>query len=1331
MSLLPVNASLSPPSPSTANSEKLPATLRTARQYATSAASRSPAGRGRGRRDSPRQPHNITRQSDGSLRVDYESQIVLPAYALKKGVTQDPVAQDHALSQDQQAGIFSIRHPHTATTGNPPDATAARFQVRWHDFSVQETWNKALTQQGYPPMKVVFDSKTRSWQVEPNVLLNAMAESFYRYQGGPVTDAELPDNTLLKRGQNIWVRINGRVFPIAEQKKDVVIMHPITRNSMGTPSGGQLPPAIRQESEYFIKTPVGKDMADWPPLKIVKQTGKWILMLDPSLVNTLLTVLGKARLYGIEPGPPSRQQVGADSLLQSGQNFLHITRDVSVKVGSTRLPAAIDPEGKFPPLPLQWNSADKGYDVLTELRNRGQRTLTERESWGMRLLILGMMIRNPLYGTVELVSSSLGNTAAQQRLGHFIDTGEYPDDSSLGGRIAKGLDTCLYFIFFSQSSGAATGLEIGSWLVTGLGKALLNLPMTEDEAAGALQSLLNLPTQMPAQSKHEATPALRWLESKVVDEPRLVADTRYTNLWRHQESGKQYVKQQGDTLRYRPVSEESSGHFRELFLMDPLPGEHFTSGSGGELRLMTAQELAVWQQPTEAELVARNFTPVEVINRDGSVSEEYAPISPAGIKATYHFDSAMRSFRATGKSIDAEERVVGLPGGAHPTEEERGASNLSLAQLSQSRREVVTSWVESHWYAAMTAGPSASAKLEALLSHPDRPNFTAAELHDTLRTLPINIRPEVSFRTVQAALTQALVSVSPELSTWVENHWLRNTEISVKDRLDMLFTVENKPACSALQLHAALRRLPETIRPDISLRAVQEAVTQSVLNVREGVTTWVADNWQATSVAGAAVNARLNALLAREDIPEGLTSGVLYRALRRLPENIRPEMSLGTIKNAFTLNNAQVRPEVMTWVQDHWGTTSGMLHGQLMALLACEGRPDAITGLELHNALRNLPVEQRPVIGLKTVQRALSQASANARPEVVAWVRNNWAAALTHGPSMSTRLAALLAMDNRPPGILGGELHNAIMQLPAEVKPNVMLGTVQNALTLATSRARVEVVSWVRDNWGRLTSTPELSRIDALLACPGRPAGVSAAELHYALRQLPESDRPDLSIRIVRNALAQATVKVRPEVVTWVRNQWQAFEVEGVPANSRLTALLAADGRPVGLLSPELYHALRQLLPAIRTEIDLPMVQRAFAHRTDRDGFTLPYPISRPSAAVDFTGVEYRDRTPVPSPGPLDFSGIEYRDRTPLQSPSPGLLDFSGIEYRDRNPTPSPAPEPLDFTGIEYRDRTPAPSPAPGIINLDAANNRDRTHLTHTSSANGQGQQVPAKRRRT
>mgnify|MGYP003365085498 CR=1 FL=1 len=1328
MSLLPVNASSSPHSPTTANSEKLSATLRTARQYATSAVINCPAGRGRGRRDTPRQSHNITRQADGSLRVDYESQIVLPAYALKKGVTNDPVVQDRALSQDQQAGIFSVSHPHTAATGNPPDATAARFQVCWHDFSVQETWHKALTQQGYPPMKVVFDGKTRRWQVEPNVLLNTMAESFYRYQGGPVTDAELPDNTLLKRGQNIWVRINGRVFPIAEQKKDVVIMHPITRNSMGTPSGGQLPPAIRQESEYFIKTPVGKDMTDWPPLKIVKHTasGKWIPMLDPSLVNTLLAVLGKARLYGIEPGPQTRQPglSSGEGLLQSGQNYLRVTNDVSVKIGSTRLPAAIDPEGKLPPLPLQWNSVDKGYDVLTELRNRGQRPLTERESWGMRLLILGMMIRNPLYGTVELVSSSLGNIAAQQRLGHFIDTGEYPDDSSLGGRIAKGLDTCLYFIFFSQSSGAATGLEIGSWLVTGLGKALLNLPMTEDEAAGALQSLLNLPTQMPTQSKHEAAPALRWLESKVVDEPKLVADTRYTNLWRHQESGKQYVKQQGDTLRYRPVSEESSGHFREQHPTDRQPGQHFTTGNDGELRLMTAEELTIWQQPTEAELVARNFTPVEVINRDGSLSDEYAAISPPGIKATYHFDSAMRSFRATGKSIDAEDRVVGLPGGAHPTEEELVAAEPSLVQLRQSRRDEVVSWVESHWYAAMTAGPSASAKLEALLAQPGRPAFTAAELHDALRMLPINIRPEVSFRTVQAALTQASVSVSPELSTWVENHWLRNTEISVKDRLDMLFTIENKPACSALQLHAALRRLPETIRPDISLRAVQEAITQSVLNVRESVTTWVANNWQATSVAGAAVNARLHALLARDDIPEGLTSGVLYRALRRLPENIRPEMSLGTIKNAFTLNNAQVRPEVMSWVQSHWGSTSGMLHGQLMALLASEGRPDAITGLELHNALRNLPAEQRPVIGLKTVQRALSQASANARPEVVAWVRNNWAAALTHGPSMNTRLEALLTMDNRPPGILGGELHNAIMQLPAEVKPNVMLGTVQNALTLATSRARVEVVSWVHDNWGRLTATPEPGRIDALLACPGRPAGVSAAELHYALRQLPESERPDLSIRIVRNALAQATVKVRPEVVTWVRNQWQTFETEGVPANSRLTALLAAEGRPVGLLSPELYHALRQLPQTIRPQIDLPMVQRAFSHRTDRDGFTLPYPVSQPSAGVDFTGVEYRDRTPVPSPGPLDFTGIEYRDLTPIQSPAPDPLDFTGIEYRDRTPAPSPAPVPLDFAGVEYRDRTPAASPEPGIIDL-----RERTPLTHTTLASRQGE--PAKRQRT
>lgn len=626
-------------------------------------------------------PHFLTRQADDRLHFTHVDNIALSAYALQSGERESRAVQDRPLGNNQLESVFNVSSKKTdPITGHQVQSTR-RYLVQWREFAIQETWEKALTQPGYPPLKVVADPQNGCWTVEANDFLRTMVQNIYFYRGGPEAAPLDKDTGLRREGEMIWVDINGRLFPVAEQKKTVHITPPSSRTSLATATGGQQTPLSRQVSEYFIKTPADKNITDWPPLPIVRDrtSGKWTPVLSPAHINSLLGLLGNAGLYGIShhTAPLPQSLPPGFTQLQVGNNSLRVANNILVTLPGVSLPAAIHHRGRLPPVPLAWDNLHKRYYILSDPQPFTRPTFTERETWGIRLLVLGMMIRDPIHASVDLIKATLGDTAAQQRLGQLIHTGAIAEDHSIGGKFAKGADNAFSTAFFSLSAKGAVATEVVSWITTAIGKALLNQELTAEEMLGSYQSLQNLrySVDTPLQGQGQATvakqpiPGVHWLEAKVVDVPALQQDWRYSNLWRHPD-GKIYLKESDRQLQYLPLIEENSQTFSESRPTDKGEGRHFTKGADGKLREMTSGELQAYQaeQPTVQELSQRNMQAITFSHRDGSLGRGYVQSGDNAVKELYLFDPSSRSFRLNGKSVDANARVIGLAGGMNPNE---------------------------------------------------------------------------------------------------------------------------------------------------------------------------------------------------------------------------------------------------------------------------------------------------------------------------------------------------------------------------------------------------------------------------------------------------------------------------------------------------------------------------------------------------------------------------------------------------------------------------------------------------------------------------------------
>jgi hypothetical protein len=641
-------------------------------------------------------PHILTRQADGRLHFAHVDNIALSAYALQSGERESRGVQDRPLGNNQSESVFNVSSKKTdPLTGHQVQATR-RYLVQWREFPIQETWEKALTQPGYPPLKVVANPLDGGWTVEANDFLRAMAQSIYFYRGGPEVPPVDKETGLRRQGELLWADIDGQLFPVAEEKKTVLVPFSPTLSNFAPTIIPQQSPLTREITEYFIKTPPDKNIADWPPLPVVRDssTGKWTQILSPVHINSLLELLGNAGLYGI-----GKQQDEAPGYtrLQAGKNLLHVANNITVKLPGVTLPAAIHHRGRLPPVPLSWDPLHKRYYILSDPQAFTPPTFTERESWGIRLMVLGIMVRDPIHSSVDLIKAMSGDAAAQERLGQLIQTGVSAEDSSTGGKIANIADGILGLAFFAKSPKGAANIELMSWIATAIGKALLKQEFTVEELLSAYQSLQNLrySADIPLQGQAQPTagktpiPGLHWLESKVVDAPALLQDRRYTNLWRHPE-GKLYLKEPEQQLQYLPLIEENSQTFSELRPADKGEGRHFTAGNDGQLREMTAAELEVYraEQPTVQELSQRNFQLITFTHRDGSPGRGYTTIDEHAVKEVYLFDPSTRSFRLSGKSVAADGRVIGLAGGINPLQPgTSGTQRRNYSELEKQFRE--------------------------------------------------------------------------------------------------------------------------------------------------------------------------------------------------------------------------------------------------------------------------------------------------------------------------------------------------------------------------------------------------------------------------------------------------------------------------------------------------------------------------------------------------------------------------------------------------------------------------------------------------------------------
>jgi len=148
------------------------------------------------------------------------------------------------------------------------------------------------------------------------------------------------------------------------------------------------------------------------------------------------------------------------------------------------------------------------------------------------------------------------------------------------------------------------------------------------------------------------------------------------NLYRDPRTGWQYVREtdaQGIRLADRAVALHDTGTAAAGYDLYEVPGSgEMFRAENGRLRALTVgevHELAA-QLPSEEALNAENYEKVYVINRDRSRTVEYAPKinrnSPQqqNGRSTYRYEATTGGWRQTGRTIDADGRVLSLPGGS-------------------------------------------------------------------------------------------------------------------------------------------------------------------------------------------------------------------------------------------------------------------------------------------------------------------------------------------------------------------------------------------------------------------------------------------------------------------------------------------------------------------------------------------------------------------------------------------------------------------------------------------------------------------------------------------
>ncbi|MDR3431890.1 MAG: hypothetical protein P4L95_08315, partial [Rouxiella aceris] len=620
-------------------------------------------------------PHTLTLQANGSLLFEHVSHIHLPPYALTTGQRSDKTVSDRPLSNDQQEGVFNVRtNKNDAIPGHQVESTR-RYLVRWHSFPVLEHWSKALTQPGYPPLKVIADSKPGTWTVEPNAVLSAMAESLYAHRGKPLAGVLDPKTQLIKQGKESYVHIHGRNFPVEEHREKPPLA---IANSQQKGLANRAPRVARQPTVngFFIKTPPGLSASNWPPLPIEYNgtTGEWIPVYTPAHIATLLTLLAETGLYGF-----AKQKHNPVQNFQFGNYYAPVANNIMAKIGSISLPAVIHPGERLPAVPVKWDPLHHRYYIYSAPQAAVPPSFTERESWGIRLLMVGHMLRNPIQSATDLIKAMQNDPQAQERLSAFIQTGQWTEDNSIGGISAQGGDMAFNIAFSIASDRGSIGVNVVSWAFTLLGKTLLNQPVTEEDAgemlaAGADIMELGLDhvvhktfkkVTTTVEKKLTDSPLLRWAESKAVDEPHLQQDSHYANLWQHSETGQLYVQQQQTYPRYLPVVKRAENSFVSESYGNKKTQRYLTAGKDGQLHTMTSAQQSAWlnTHPTQLELQQRHYREIEVTARDGSKSTGYVAINNEMIKTVYRFVPESRSFTQSGQSVDAQGRVIGLFGG--------------------------------------------------------------------------------------------------------------------------------------------------------------------------------------------------------------------------------------------------------------------------------------------------------------------------------------------------------------------------------------------------------------------------------------------------------------------------------------------------------------------------------------------------------------------------------------------------------------------------------------------------------------------------------------------
>ncbi|MFS2225641.1 hypothetical protein [Pantoea sp. B65] len=501
----------------------------------------------------------------------------------------------------------------------------------------------------------------------------------------------------------------------------------------------------------------------------------------------------------------------------------------------------------------------------------------------------------------------------------------------------------------------------------------------------------------------------------------------------------------------------------------------------------------------------------------------------------------------------------------------------AFTALSNNATPQLVQWVQDNLLQAK--GSTTEDRLRSLLKLPVQPpginveNLAAALKLLHQQGLLVNLgfpKGVPGLSVIRLAFARAPVTISNDFINWVNTHWNRSPSVSAIKKVMQLQALPDRPAeLNAVSLYEALEQLLGVEAPGITtLRNAFTAPHGINLEMQQ----WLGSHWRRAK--GTPLE-KLSALLAREDLPAGISPKIMAAMLQQIARSASPGISL--IRKAFYKAGFGINAEVAQWASSHWPQAAGISStDKVAALLQMPGKPLIINASMLYGALVWLYGDSAP--GETSVNNAfIRQKPVTTSQQQQQWVRDNFLKYDGHLTELN--ILILLLQPGKPSGLDVPTLFSLLQTLNVQQLP--LMNAVRGAFSLLYHFEKLQKVpgewtqlaNWVKVNW-KLTSarTIEARLLQLLQITAGKPAGLTPSKLCLAL--VFELGNKAPGIDTIRNAinLFRRIPVLDARWLHWLHNQLAAHPREQLNAIAIRTVMEQPD-IPAPLLDPKTMHA--------------------------------------------------------------------------------------------------------------------------------------------------------------